>query len=129
MFYHHCEVDVPIPLVYEVDSATRLRLPHGELFAQLRGEAYDRRYSLEVDIRLPDAAAPFGYRTSKMVAWSQNVAGAGRNLWIAGWQVADEAGLTLSKSDDRLHLIQSLFAPVFAADIAIMTRQGAGEVW
>lgn len=115
--YHCHDVDVPIPLIYRFDTATRLKLPKGELYASLSGEAYDRTFNLQVEVRLPKTEEVFGYQRIPLVDWPEVTGVAGKQLWGVGWPAAKEAGLELPGSHLRIPLIVAMFNEVYAEDI------------
>lgn len=124
VIYHSHDVDVPIPLIFEFDSATRLRIPGGEIFANLRGEAYAKTFNLKVEVRkYENQFEPVaGGQKETMVRtpivdWPESDGEAGRAMWNVGWQAAKDAGLELPDISLRYKLIAAMFDAVFEADI------------
>lgn len=120
---HSHDVDVPIPLIFEFDSTTILQMPAGEMYACLRGEAYDRTFNLRVEVRKYKTEAGVAGESKgtleriPVVEWPKFDGEEGGALWNVGWQAAKDAGLELPDLSFRPKLIAAMFDSVFAEDL------------
>lgn len=118
VFAHDFFIDVPIPFVFEVDAYTRARLPNGELYVSLNGEAYDRRYALRVQVRRAEEG-PW------ILPLGQVARDEAHRLWRDGWQAVERAGLVLTSTEERIALLRALLPECFAEDVSAIARWAA----